>query len=65
MKFVFKHSRTQDIIELNVSDREIQNILADNLRDRLTCDCESVGETNCVDCNCEDYYDEMELQERK
>jgi hypothetical protein len=64
MRFTFKHPKTKDTIILHVSDREIQNILADDLRDRLTCTCEPVGETNCIDCNCEEYYDELVLQER-
>ncbi len=26
-----------------------------------TCDCKPIGETNVVECNCEDYYQEFKL----
>lgn len=64
MEFTFKHPKTKEAIILVISDSEIQNILSEQLKERLTCDCEPIGETNCVECNCEEYLDEFELQER-
>lgn len=64
MEFKFIHPKTKDTIYLDICDREIQDILVDELRDRLTCDCQPVGETNFVECNCYEYLDEFELQDR-
>lgn len=64
MNFIFKHPASGEIKTISLSDVEIQQLLSDQLADELTCDCEPVGETNVVECNCEDYISEFELQDR-
>ncbi|MBD0788135.1 hypothetical protein HUO09_17410 [Vibrio sp. Y2-5] len=65
MDFSFKHPGTGEIKTVTLQAWEIQNKLADQLIDELECDCSPVGETNVVECNCDNYLYEFELQERK
>lgn len=65
MDFTFKHKISGEVKVISLSEKEIQSRLADQLlTEDLTCDCEPVGETNVVECNCEDYFCDFELQER-
>jgi len=64
MDFVLKHPKTGEIAIIVFSNRAIQNHLEDEIKDAHTCDCEPIGETNVVECNCEDYLCEFELQDR-
>ena len=64
MKFEFTHPVTGEVKIVSHTDQEIQNLLADHLYDELGCDCEPAGETNVVECNCEDYLCEFKLQNR-
>src|SRR3954463_2928926 len=61
--FVFKHPKTGEEIssklytplELLDTDLSIIN------EKTCVCDCKPVGETNVVECNCEDYYQDFEF----
>jgi len=66
MDFKFKHATTGEIRTISLSEKRIQTLLDEYiLRDLLVCDCEPIGETNVVECNCSDYLDEFELMERE
>lgn len=63
-RFVFKHPEHETVrISQVYSLREIlQGITEEDIRDHtLCCDCESVGETNVIDCNCDEYYEKFDL----
>lgn len=64
MIFKFKHPESGEIKTVTFSAERIQNELEYQIKEELTCDCEPVGETNVIECNCEDYFCEFELQER-
>lgn len=36
--------------------------IEDILQNTCTCDCQPIGETNVVECNCQDYYENFELK---
>jgi hypothetical protein len=61
MKFQFQHPKTGEIREVELSDAQIRTEMEDTARDQVTCDCEPEGETNVVECNCCEYYDEFVL----
>ena len=65
MNFTFKHPVSGEVKTVHLSEDEIQHMLSGDLYEELTCDCEPVGETNVVECNCEEYLEEFELQDRK
>jgi hypothetical protein len=64
MEFTFKHAVSGEVKIVTLSESEIQDRLSDHLTSELTCDCGPVGETNVVECNCEDYICDFEIQER-
>ncbi len=65
MDFTFKHQESGEIKTVTLSPKEIQRRLMDDLyNDCLSCDCEPIGETNVVECNCEEYLCGFELQDR-
>jgi len=61
-EFVFKNENSKEvIISQPYTLKQIMDLQVDDIREHsLTCDCQPVGETNVVECNCEDYYDEFE-----
>lgn len=61
MDFVFKHPESGEVKTVTIPDATIRLEMEEDARDLLTCDCEPIGETNVVECNCCDYYDEFEL----
>ena len=66
MEFKFKHCDTGRILTLSLSEEEMANLIdVDDLFDEFCkdkCKCESVGETNVIECGCEDYLNGFELQ---
>lgn len=53
---------TGKVVEALVSVRDLLDTYEDDLVSKLTeCDCQPVGETNVVDCNCYDEWDDYEL----
>lgn len=65
MEFLFKHPESGEVRSVTLSDEDIQSRLSDQLLDELTCDWEPIGETNVIECGCESYIYEFELQDRK
>ncbi len=65
VEFVFEHKVSGETITVSLSVEEIKNDMEDILRDKLTCDCQPIGETNVIECNCCDYFDEFEIQEKR
>ena len=68
MDFNFKHPRTGDIKTISLTDADIQSMLNDDLYDLLyesACNCQPIGETNVVECNCSEYFEQFELMERE
>ncbi|MGI0646788.1 hypothetical protein ACRCPS_17385 [Pseudomonas aeruginosa] len=66
MTFVFRNPKTGEDRTITLSRHEVSLGMSLELGDKLTasfCQCESVGETNVVDCCCGDLADEFELQE--
>lgn len=65
MEFKFKHPKSGEVRSVFLTDEQIQDMLGDELGESLTCDCEPIGETNVVECNCEYYLCEFELMDRE
>jgi uncharacterized small protein (DUF1192 family) len=63
IEFHFKHTETGEIVTRTMSMSEARDYLDDNAYDLLTCDCQPVGETNVVECNCEGYFEMFEIIE--
>ena len=63
MKFKFKHAESGEIREVELPDKFIRESMEDEAYDQLTCDCEPVGETLVVECDCEGYLEFFELME--
>ena len=64
MPFQFKHPDTGDAHAVALTRQEVADGMEDTLYEKLAdliCHCEPVGETNVVDCNCDDYIYEFEL----
>lgn len=64
MDFTFKHKSSGELKKISLTEIQIQDMLEDDLFDELTCDCQSIGETNVVECSCESYFDGFALQPR-
>lgn len=60
LEFIYKHPKTGEIKTIVLSKEEIRKKLEFHEEIELTCDCEPVGETNVVECNCQDYIEEFE-----
>jgi len=65
MDFIFIHPGSREQKTISLSEEEIQDRLADELHDELSCDCQPIGETNVVECGCDDYIQDFELIDRK
>jgi len=64
MQFDFRNTATGESREVTVPKWAIQGLIDDYLYDRFAdsiCGCQPVGETNVVDCNCEDIVDQYKL----
>lgn len=64
MLFQLKHPDTGDAHTVALTRADIADGMDDTLFEKLgdlICDCQPVGETNVVDCNCDDYIYEFEL----
>ncbi|MBF4374507.1 hypothetical protein [Vibrio anguillarum] len=65
LDFLFKHPDTGEVKIVTLQAWDIQQRLSDQLIDDLQCDCKPVGETNVIECNCDRYFNEFELQDRE
>jgi len=64
MRFQLKHPDTGDAHAVALTRQEVADGMEDTLYEKLgdlICHCEPVGETNVVDCNCDEYIYEFEL----
>lgn len=64
MTFTFKHEGSGDIKTVTLTHGQIQDMLNNELHDQLAndlCQCEPIGETNVVECGCEDYIEGFAL----
>ncbi len=61
--FKFKHPETGEIKYASLEVWQLSQIegVVDDARDQLRCDCQPVGETNVIECNCEDYINDFEI----
>lgn len=63
LSFVYKNMKTDEERKVLLTSAEISPFLEDELYERLTaCDCTSIGETNVIECNCEEKFVDFELQ---
>jgi uncharacterized phage protein (TIGR01671 family) len=63
-EFVFQHIDSKEIKFKRFTLDEIANGFEDDLF-ILECDCEPIGETNVVECNCEDYLEDFRLIDKR
>ena len=67
MDFYFKHPESGETKVLTLSEKQLADMIdSDALLDKMMeseCNCQPVGETNVVECNCDEYLGEFELQE--
>lgn len=64
LTFQFRHRATNELRSVRVTRAEIAEDMADTLFEKLVsqfCECEPLGETNEVECRCDEYGDEFEL----
>ena len=60
MDFKFKNKQTGEIKVVSIDDAMIRMQLEEFAAENL-CQCQPVGETNVVECNCQEYYEDFEL----
>lgn len=67
MEFKFKHHETGEERSLFLSEKEMSEMIdRDDLLDEFykeQCKCQPVGETNVIECNCDEFLSEFELIE--
>lgn len=64
LTFQFRHRSTNELRSVCVTRAEVAEDMADTLFEKLVsqfCECEPVGETNEVECRCDEHGDEFEL----
>ena len=64
-RFEYRHPQSGERHTVTLTKAEAASEVEEELHQKLSsqvCSCESIGETNVVDCNCSDYIDEFELQ---
>ena len=60
MDFKFKNKQTGEVKVVSIDDAMIRMQLEEFAVEKL-CECESVDETNVIECNCQEYYEDFEL----
>jgi hypothetical protein len=65
INFIFQHPKSKEkIISSGYTIEEAMEEGLEEIRDKhCRCNCEPTGETNVIECNCEDYYNDFELLE--
>lgn len=64
MSFDFEHPLSKQRLTVHLTKQDAYDGMEDYFYDKLgeqACQCESVGETNVVDCNCDEYVHDFEL----
>jgi hypothetical protein len=63
MKFIFKSNVTGEKKAIELDDYMIRIQMEDVAYEKLcNCNCEPIGETYVIECDCGDKYEEFELQ---
>ncbi len=62
MIFTFKHQESGEVRTVEVSEQWVQDALDEQVYELLECGCQPIGETNVIECGCEDYFEGFELQ---
>jgi len=69
MDFTFTHPESREQKTLHLSEEQLVEMIdSDLILEKMVeeqCNCEPIGETNVVECGCEEYYYEFELDEQK
>lgn len=63
LRFEYRHPKTGEAYTVSLSREEVMEMMDQELFEKLTacfCECEPIGETNVVDCRCDEYADEFE-----
>ena len=63
-KFVFRNPNSKEVIVSKAYslDKFLGGLDLEDVRENtLRCDCEPIGETNVIDCNCDHYYETFVL----
>lgn len=66
MSFDFEHPLSKERRTVTLTKRNVFDGMEDYFYDKLgaqICQCESVGETNVVDCNCDEYVHDFEIMQ--
>lgn len=62
MEFVFKNNKTGESKTVVISESEIRSEMEHMAWERL-CDCKpNLGETNVIECECEEFYEDFDLE---
>lgn len=64
LRFLLKHPTSGEVREVMLTREQVAEHMEEQLYEALgdqICHCEPVGETNVVDCNCDDYFLDFEL----
>lgn len=66
MDFKYKNRETGDVKVLTLTETEMANLIdVDDLYDEFyknQCSCQPIGETNVIECGCEELLEDFELQ---
>jgi hypothetical protein len=61
IEFIFKHPKGEIITSgAYTVDEILETDIFEILDKYCVCDCQPIGETNVVECNCDDYYNAFE-----
>lgn len=64
LTFQYQHPFTKEIRTVTLTKADIVDGMEDGMYEKLVkqfCQCESVGETNVIDCNCDEYIHDFDL----
>lgn len=63
IEVTLKSKKTNRVIQASYTARQILNFMDEDelVLDMHQCDCQPVGETNVVECNCEAEWEDYEL----
>lgn len=66
VSFDFEHPLSKERRTVTLTKRDVFDGMEDYFYDKLgaqICQCESVGETNVIDCNCDEYVHDFEIMQ--
>jgi len=61
----FVHPGNGDSRTVSIDRQFIVDRLIDEIYEKIDCGCEPIGETYVVECNCDEYFEQFELEESK